>query len=78
MCHKYLTVFLVNISSLLLGFEIAWGYLEPYFSSYLRYYNRSLTTRVTFALYSYIQYGAVIGYLAFFPISAYMGYREGL
>ena len=78
MFHIYLTVFIQIIAALLCSFEVCWGFLEPYFSSYLKYEDQSLTTREIHTLYSTTQYGDMLSALCFRPVQLYLGHREGL
>ena len=78
MFHTYLTVFIMIFVALTTSFDAAWGFLEPYFASYLKTYNDSLTTSQIHLLYSITQSSQILGSLLFRPISIYFGYREGL
>ncbi len=78
MFHKYLTVGLMVLVANLLSFQDAWGYLEPYFASYLRSYDNSLTTSQVHVLYSFTMFVQLQSALLVRLISVYLGHREGL
>ena len=78
MFHKYFTIFLVFFAALNLSYDVGWGYLEPYFASYLRSYDISITTSEVHILYAFTQYSQFIGSLLFPLIAIYLGHREGL
>ena len=78
MFHKYLTVSIAILIASCISFDVCWDYLEPYFASYLKSFDKSLTISEVHVLYYYGQYAQFLGSLAFGPISIYLGHREGI
>ena len=75
---KYLTIILLWIGGILCCFDPAWGFLEPYFASFLHQFDASITTSNTHVFYLVTQIGGTLATFAFHKISTTLGYREGL